>query len=260
MKIAYIAPTKHLDEFSCYRGNDYHMILAQHIMGDLQYRDYYTKRGEQGDFLLLDNGAFEFGQSVAKDILLESALLTNPDLMVLPDKRGFAKETLEMSFDFLEHLVPRIPKKTRIMAVVQGSSPDEWLNCFKEFAKEPNIKVIGISSTHGFLPRESHYFSRAETIEYLAEHKLIPKGKSIHLCGLGNSGHMELDRLKGFDFIEGCDSSAPVVHGLHDKPILMEERYQKIAEPLDFEMDISEDKHSLIYKNLDLFHNIVYGS
>lgn len=258
MKIAFIGPTKHLKEFSCYKDNSYHMILAQHIIGDEKYREFYEERRRKGDFLLLDNGAYEFGQSVNKEVLIKAALLSQPNLLVLPDKRGFKKETIEMSYDFLNTLKHEIPKHTRIMAVTQGSNRADWLSCFLQFANDPDIDTIGISSTHGFLPRETHYFSRAETIEYLAENDLIPKGKTIHLCGVGNSGHIELERLKKFEFIEGVDTSAPVIHGLNNVRIIKNEKYTKILDLLDFDMEVEKSKYPIILENLDLFYHIVY--
>ena len=52
-----ISPTKYLHLIP--EDSTFHLLLA-HLLKDDEYAAFYRKRKEQGDFIIIDNGAFEF--------------------------------------------------------------------------------------------------------------------------------------------------------------------------------------------------------
>src|SRR5690606_39236630 len=79
--------------------------LPQIVETSVEYRDFYRRRlTENGDHVILDNGAFELGESVALDRLSLALQTVRPTEVVLPDKRfGTADETVAMAAEAIDY-------------------------------------------------------------------------------------------------------------------------------------------------------------
>lgn len=255
MRIAVIPPTKYLRLFCEYQNNQYHLALAHRVLSDDIYMSYYKEKSVQGHYVILDNGACELGESIRKEDLLRAAELIQPTQIILPDKLNDAEVTIRISTDFIKFAAGHLSAKVTFMAVTQGVTRDEWLNCYNEFSNNTKIKTIGISNTDAVYPNHEFYFSRVETIKFLSNQNLINKNQTIHLLGLNNSGHMELDQLKQFKFIEGVDSSAPIVHGAFEVEFEYGKQYTKIRKYLDPDAVFNDNQIKHIKKNLSVLFN-----
>lgn len=249
MRIAIIPPTSYLEPFAKCGENKYHMALAHRVLSDHQYADFYKNCSRKGHYVILDNGACELGESIAFDELTAAIHCINAAQIVLPDKLNDASKTLRMTYEFISKLEDS-EIEIDTMAVVQGRSKAEWLDCFVQLASIKSLTTIGISSTEAVFPSKDNYYSRVKTIEFLVKAGLIPGDKTIHLLGLPDSGHLEIKKLKKYPFIEGVDSSAPVVHGFYGIRFCRGRRYKKIRKYLSADQQMNDEQIQAVIQNI----------
>lgn len=203
MKISTILPTSYL---FLEAESDYHLCLAHQVKKDPDYADFFWRRAANGAFVIMDNGIVETGSPLSIEELVSLADLIECQEMVLPDSIGNADETIERSFRALRSAGPQHICGLSLMAVPQGSTPDEWIECVREMLLW-NVDTIGI--TRFLVPKV--FPSRSEALKRVPE--LIASDKDIHM--LGCPGHpreiAEID--KAFpDRIRGVDSGIAAIY------------------------------------------------
>lgn len=129
MQAATIVPQPYLH---LVKDEPYHLALA-HLVGKEgfeAYTEFYTNVGMNPDqFLILDNGLIE-GDPRPIEELIEKAHMIGAHELVLPDVFQNKIDTLREAYDALNFLRSTSPKKC--MAVAQGNTYEEWLECAKE--------------------------------------------------------------------------------------------------------------------------------
>ena len=75
-----ITPTAYLERYAAL--SSMHLVLAHLVDTDEAYANFYAGRSE---FKIMDNGAFELGESYEPDKLIELGQKCNADAIVLPD-------------------------------------------------------------------------------------------------------------------------------------------------------------------------------
>lgn len=153
MKICIIPPISHL-ELANY-GSGMHMALTHLVTPDRpKYSEFYRERSEKGDFILLDNSAFELektGKGLDPEPVLNAAKQIQANEVIATDVLLDGDATVESTRNFIkEHDKfylhanedERIPQ---IMAVVQGKTMEEWLDCYVRLVHMPGVNTIGFS-------------------------------------------------------------------------------------------------------------------
>lgn len=126
------------------KDDRYHMALAHLINkpGFEYYTEFYTRIGqEEGKYLVMDNGLIE-GDPRPIDELIEKALIINASELILPDVYQNKSETLREAHDALSYMQHK-GIKINTMAVAQGNSFEEWVECATEMLTWP-IQTLGI--------------------------------------------------------------------------------------------------------------------
>ena len=96
-----------------------------------------------GDYIILDNSAYE-GKSIDNiDQILNYAKMTGVKEIVMPDILYDKNKTLYRSKHFLTSLSSDERKQYKIQVVPQGSSKKEWFECFDKMI-DWDIDVIGL--------------------------------------------------------------------------------------------------------------------
>jgi len=132
-------------------------------------------------YKILDNGTYEQGQPLDVDSLLAMAKTLQVDEIILPDVMLNKNRTVELIEGFLGTV-----KKTFVYAAVpQGKNLREWIECYVEFSKRPEIDVlcipIWLQKLHGMRPG---------VVYYLQKKKLWSHTKDHHLIGLDSLGEL----------------------------------------------------------------------
>jgi hypothetical protein len=126
MHFAVISPTEYLDQFS---GRSHvQMCVAPWAAEYPKYFEWYKRRREQGDFVILDNGAYEGHQLSSVELIRISDEL-KPNVLAVPDKLNDADESQRLWDDFFEYVnTCRQFNWPAWMRVVQHESrdPEDW--------------------------------------------------------------------------------------------------------------------------------------
>lgn len=282
MKLCVISPLSHLDLASF--GSGIHMALTHIVHQDEQYVKAYQRFKNKGEYVILDNSAFELeqqGKGLDPKPVLEASKLVGADEIIATDVLCHGPETIKSTRNFIKEFLSFYGEEIRlekfvpkIMAVPQGQSIQEWIDCYTTLLLTEGVDVIGFSKiaiptcfggpnarkVDGGVTQ-----SRLKLYDYLDKHYLWPSqlGRActdIHLLGG--------DSWSGFELIQVCnkwpkairsnDTSAPVWYGangiafdpftgkaskfLIEKPDL-ENRIQTTAEKIETNL-------SLIMKNI----------
>jgi hypothetical protein len=190
-----------------------HLVLS-HVTNAL-YQQFYRKRSEAGDLVILDNGAYE-GQ-VNSDQLLERIGLYHPKVVVLPDLLGGSGEdSFRLSKTFHDRW-RSIISHTEWMYVPQGET-------LKDFEYALNKGIEEIQPEWIALPRilgtklSPGIHTRAQWCAYI--HDRYPSG-NVHGLGMLSGDTREIPYLADAN-CSSIDSSAPVWRGwngfdIHDE-------------------------------------------
>lgn len=265
MRFAHIVPTAHLEELDKY--SNMHLILEHVAKCDDTYADFFKKSNK---YKILDNGAYEKGYPTALYHLIQMADKLKADEIVIPDVFQNAKATLIHFKDFRGYIAghPEVKKKYKFMAVPQGKTAHEYLNCLHTMATCTEVDVIGLSfivikdafkEITGFSDiRRNRLFLTS----ILALSPLVTKGKEFHLLGMGNCQELELQ--KKHPFIRSADSSTCFIHGLYD--IVFDKKWglanERIEKKINFQMPpISSYNMKTIIRNMEVLNGFtrVYG-
>jgi hypothetical protein len=150
-----------------------------------------------------------------KDIVL-AALLVRPSVVVLPDFLFDSHRTL----DELENALKSPPMKlllsvmpdVKLMAVIQGVDPADWLECF-HILNDPHsgIDMLGIPMLTTQL-----FGSRSEALRKIARRVK----KQCHLLGFWHGVPLsQVEEEKKFDFVTGIDTCKPVKLAVRGKTL-----------------------------------------
>lgn len=247
IKVAHIVPVVYpkID-------TDYHMLLT-HLCNDNRYvQGYHNIKG----YKILDNSAYELGESPSVDTILSAAINVLPDEIVLPDVMGDAVGTVTRVIDSLTKLYRPLPvgKKLpfKVMAVPQGKTLAEWLECYRVFLTLP-IDTIGINKN------TSKWFKgdRVTFCDYLYQNNLVVPTVEYHLLGLVDNFAEVREHNIRHPWIRGVDSSA--LYTLSRDFITLNGGMSnpRPITPIDFQDTKSNKVISLLSNNAKVLHKVL---
>ena len=141
MKIAFI-PTIHTLETD---NTDYHLALTHLVLKYPEYAEFYKKKREKGDFVILDNSLIELGKAASLKKVSKAAQIINPSEIVLPDVFRSCDRTLtavESAIKKLDNMKENYD--FQLQAVAHGRTETDWKRCWNELNKIPEIDCIAI--------------------------------------------------------------------------------------------------------------------
>lgn len=247
--VSVIAPTAYLRDFVDQVPPTLHHITAQRVLHDNLYRRFYREQVERGASLVLDNGVFDIGQSLAPDDLLNAARQVRAAEVVLPDVIHDGPATITAS-EAAARVLHRRGDSLRLCAVVQGGSDHDWLACYSHFLTAPYVGALALPSPKIRSRKTAIYADRLVATSYLDSEEMVSPRLIYRLLGLGDSGHHELSQQRRFAWIQSADSSAPVVLGAMGIRILAEETYQKLTTSVEELGPIARSRLGLIRENI----------
>lgn len=215
--------------------NDYGYALA-HNFNDRAYVEHFKSLVDKGIDVYLDNSAFELGESVKEDHLIDclDALGGNAWLF-LPDKVKDSEETLRRSSQLAK--VVHGPK----WGVIQGETNDELDYCLKEMLKLTHLVALPyrVMDRKEFIERNRELLTNAQC--------------SIHLLGVGDI--RELAALASEPLVRSVDTSLPVVTGIHGTKLGLDT--PKDTTPVwGF---TTTELPDLVYRNTTFFRSVTKG-
>ncbi len=221
MKHCFIAPTKYLHMIPA--SSTMHLLLA-HLMKNEEYSEYYRIRQSKGDFIVVDNGAFEFGKPLDPEEyakLVENSGIT-PDVVVAPD---YPKCDWRKTVDGLTNFITTYGSyfdttKTKIMFVPQSYMGDYegWIEAYRLGCSMPGVEMIGMSilgipnAFQTLTGTTDISFNRTFATEYLKKRLVLDHSKKHHYLGCGDPRELLMMKTQGIAYSN--DSSTAFWHGI----------------------------------------------
>jgi hypothetical protein len=190
-------------------AESHHLVLADLVVENAKYLHYYTRRRDNGDFIILDSMAFENNQSSTISVMTEAVRLLRPNEIVLTDivddPRGSMQLTKLCAHQLLSSGVIDVAD-TSFMAVPHGKTVEEFVNNARELSQIQNVKTIGVQEEI----EDLYGISRLQMVRMVK--RMVPC--YIHLNGVTE----ELEDLRSRQMrrlVRTGDTSKLVVWGLN---------------------------------------------
>jgi hypothetical protein len=219
MKFYLIPPNKHLELMEL--GNAGYFCLAHHYINDKNYKKHFLNIRETNPnaFITLDNGAAEDSLVTRKE-LIKIVKELRPSEVIAPDVL-FNKEQTLMNFEsFIEKMLERdLLSQTKLFACPQGSTKDEWLECYWQMVSNQHVSCIGLSKIA--VPKCWNEAvgdtmigkSRNQCVAELLQRGLVVK--PFHLLGMGEHDEFELYKTMNIKEIRSSDSCYTVLSAIN---------------------------------------------
>jgi hypothetical protein len=256
MKVATILPQAYLDMTE---KDDYLMALAHLIdsPGMSEYTSFFMRKAkEEGTFIIMDNGVIE-GDPRPIEELVDKALLIGASELVLPDVFRNSEETLRVIEEATMYLATQHERVAHLgfMAVPQGNSLEEWVDCAVKILDNPIVTCIGVPKVLvDIAGRDGRYFAIHELIATVGDLDV-----DIHLLGCWQTP-LELTIIaKGIEKeelpeIRGVDSAIAYVYARAGIKLNADDRPDN--DPVDFvNGKLSDD--SMLYFNIRMWRDCV---
>ena len=255
--------------------NEYDFVLFHLYSTDKTYREYYQsmRKYRPNRLMILDNSAYEFfvkGDELDVDGYMTAIQELQPDIFLLPDVLMNKEETILGAQKFLLrwHDIKGCP--SRPMAVLQGNTAAELIECAKEY-KEMGIDRIAIPFHNSFFAEysdgEDHLRNewrlRSGSISLDDEYALgrvvflrnyqhkLREFQHVHLLG----SHKPLEKFyeHDFEFIKTMDTGYPVKCGIAGYELGKEPQKPDVIIDDFLNEDISVETRKLISYNIQTF-------
>lgn len=239
-----ITPTAYLEKYAS--QSSMHLVLAHLVDTDEAYAEFYAKRDE---FKIMDNGAYELGESYAPDKLIALGQKCKADAIVLPD---YPFQQAGKTIDESEKMIQPVKDagfKTMYVPQSERGDFDDWMDGYTWGAYNRDIDIVGMSilALPNALPHIPASYARVVATQLMQSTGRFFEEKYHHYLGLNAGPALELPALLAMNALDSCDSSNPVWAGIcgqsysYDCDSFL--RTRKISKHVDFNYPWTNDTH-----------------
>ena len=241
--------------------NNYPYVLGHLLHQDREYADFYKEKLKSSTFSILDNSAFELGQSIPSEELYELGEEYRPTHLVLPDKVNDYQQTMENAVEYLEKYGWSSRQGgLKLIGVCQGDTFDQIADCV-DFYTEKDVDIIALP--FDLVPDSDYVTVRFRFLNWWYANRYRHTGRlhKFHLLGCQNPVEFQLYKYNQqhiMKHIYSLDTSSPVINGwvgneLGPNGLTVPKPKAKLADNLDIEL--SDKQLDLIFKNVQIFRN-----
>lgn len=238
--------------------SDYPYVLGHLLNKDAEYAAFYKEKLANSSYSILDNSAFELGESIPFEELYKLGQEYKPSHLVLPDKVNDFDVTINNAKEYLAKY--RDPE-LRYIGVCQGDTFDQIYECMS-FYLQNNVDIVALPFD---LIKDSDYVTvRFRFLKWWYNHRYKTDEAiklKIHLLGTLNPIEFALFKDETMAiYLYSVDTSSPIINGwvgneFTDQGLLAPKPILKLADNLDTEL--SEEQIKLIFKNIHKFKSYV---
>ena len=237
-----------------------HLVLGHLVDESDEYAGFYKTLSNQGDFVMMDNSAYELKEPYSPDKLVELGRKCGADAIVLPDYPfQHSKVTVDAAIEF----IPQFKEegfKTFFVPQSKVGDTEDFIAAYQWAAENPDVDIIGMSilGIPNAIPNIDPTFSRVVMTQILMEHGVFNPNKHHHYLGLNGGPATEIPSLVRMGALDTIDSSGPVWSAVlgheysENTDSLLATKKPKM--PVDFHMAFPKDKatHKRIRHNIAL--------
>lgn len=247
--VSVISPTRYLGHFAVQSPPTVHYVGAHRVLTDPAYGNFYRDQADRGAHIVVDNGVFELGTPLAPDDLLRAARAVRASELVLPDHPHDGRATCAATADAARLLDCRAGG-LGLCGVIQGRDDDDWRRCLEFMSTCGYLSAIALPAPKRTVGRPGLAYNRVAATHHLEKAGLVLAGLDYRLLGLGDSGHLELERQQRHSWISSVDCATPVIMGALGRIIEPGVAYRKPDVPVDSITDIPADRIPLVHRNI----------
>lgn len=231
MKLAVICGPTGLETLT-YWKQSYHMALAQEVLRDKIYRNWFFSRSLRGEFVMIDNGAAE-GVAMTVSQILQAADHIGASEIALQDALRDKSETLKRTY-----MMARLVAGKMSMVIPQGRNWEEWEDCLYHMEKYIDFQTIGVAKHLEKLPG-----GRTKALDII-EGLGLDGAHDVHLLGCYKAPFDEALKIaKEFPWVRGLDTAAPFAYAQKGKSVTARTHYA-------YEWDEMPTNIDLLNKNI----------
>ena len=249
-----ITPTAYLEQYAS--QSSMHLILAHLVDTDEEYAEFYWKRSE---FKIMDNGAFELGESYDPSELIRLGNKCGANAIVLPD---YPAQHWTKTRDASEALIQPVKDAgfyTFFAPQSEIGDMDGWIQGYNWGSSNPDIDIVGMSilAIPNAMPYIPKAYARVVMTQLLIDRGIFNFHKYHHYLGLNAGPNLEVPPLLEMGALDSCDSSNPVWAGICGNMYSeMFDSYttRKIDKHVDFSYHMTQSAyvHKAIQNNIDM--------
>jgi len=258
VKISHEAPLSLMEYVKPY--NDYDYCLPHLLDEELKYLEYFLKSKDEGRCIIMDNSLHELGTSFNIEQLIHWIKVLEPDYFFIPDVWEDRTNSIINARKWLDI---ELPKKTKKLAIVQGSDFNEAVLCaeiYRSLGYYDMAFSYGASWYNEMIfhpnPDLGKALGRLTLITHLYINKTITKNNYIHL--LGASVPQEFNWYKNIECIKSIDTSNPVMAALGGIKYTESGLFKKPISNINNSFYVKEENvdFNILKYNLEMFRKI----
>lgn len=232
-----------------------YLVIAQYIQRDPDMLKFYQDEMKKGKEVVLDNGAFEFGTSMPNEEYLEVINTLKPTTVVLPDKYGDGKASLNMTVDFINQYGPKVDiegyKKERnmrrpgLMASIWADNIFDWIENYHDVAY-----LVDVIAVPKHLFKNEGVPNIRVAFSWMLHNTPSLKMKPFHFLGVNNLNEI---RACSHDVVKSCDTALASKYAL--RLINMQNHFAQYGDcedfpgNFDFTANLTEQQENLSWRN-----------
>lgn len=244
----YISPTSMLQSVDGWTSSRTHLVLAHLVDTDPVYAQFYADVAARGDFVIMDNSAYEIKTPYSPNKLTSLASQCGAQAVVLPDYPFMpASATIDAAIQY----IPQFKEAglgTFFVPQSKTGDLEEWISCYAWAANNPDIDIIGMSilGIPNALSNVSPSYARVVMSSILLDRGVFNNKKHHHYLGLNAGPALEIPSLLKMGVLDTIDSSGPVWAAILGHQYTVEaDSYQMVSKlkmPVNFNLPYVKDK------------------
>lgn len=252
MKISHEMPLSLLKDnrFNIFNINDYDYFLIHQLLKYKEYQDLFKASKEANRVQILDNSAYELGESFDTNEFAENVKRFKPTEYLVPDYFNNKDKNIEL---FDEWMTKYCDLPGTKIVTIHGEKYSDFVESYKYFDKY-NVKIAFNFAENIYKLYGNPIYGRKQIIYDMIRDKVINPNKKHHLLGC----YLPTDFIayKDLSFIETIDTSNPIVSGLEKKWYPIDEKPKTMIDDYhNFEID--EDAYCSIMYNVKKFREYI---
>ena len=211
----YIAPINYLHLIP--EKSKTHLVLAHLVDQSPIYATFYKEKSERGDFIIMDNSAYELKEPYSPDKLTALARQCGATAAVLPDYPFHeGSKTIAAAKQYIP-LFKGAGLKTMFVPQSKTNDINDWIDCYIWASENELIDIIGLSilAIPNALPHCHPGYARVVMTQKLIDNNIFNYEKHHHYLGLTSGPALEIPTLINLNALTTVDSSNPIWYGLN---------------------------------------------
>lgn len=258
----FITPIEYLNSYAV--ASRTHLVLAHLVDTNEQYASFYKQRSIDGDFVMMDNSAYELKEPYAPEKLVSLAHLCGAQYVVLPD---YPFQPGQKTIEAAKEFIPTFKAANLGTFFVPQSSVgdlEDWITSYTWAANHPDIDIIGMSilGIPNAIPNIEPAYARVVMTQLLKDRGIFADDVHHHYLGLNAGPALEIPSLLRMNVLDTIDSSNPVWMGIlgHQYSPNCDSYLpvRKVNKPVDFHTKYTKDSdtHYRIGFNIQLTQDL----